>query len=92
MERLTKNLHTMGCDNYTSDILEQGGCQKDIEERYNKSCKIVNKLGQLENLEQELGIELITLFKAVKQGYIYIKGCLEDKNRICKVSARLSQG
>lgn len=50
------------------------------------------KLADLEDIEQELGIDLITLFKAVKQGYIYIKGCLEDKNRICKVSARLSQG
>lgn len=33
--------------------------------------KFVNKLGQLEDVEEELGIDLITLFKALKQGYIY---------------------
>ena len=31
----------------------------------------LNKLGQLEDIEEELGIDLITLFKALKQGYIY---------------------
>lgn len=28
----------------------------------------VNKLGQLEDIEEELGIDLITLFKALKNG------------------------
>ena len=31
-----------------------------------------NKLGQLEDIEDELGIDLITLFKALKNG-VYIK-------------------
>ena len=36
-----------------------------------KQC--VNKLGQLEDIEEELGIDLITLFKALKDG-IYVNG------------------
>ena len=31
-----------------------------------------NKLGRLENIEEELGIDLITLFKALKKG-VYVK-------------------
>ena len=37
---------------------------------YRKACQ---KLGQLENIEEKLGIDLITLFKALKNG-IYWKG------------------
>ena len=33
----------------------------------------MNKLGKLENIEEEVGIDLITLFKALKYG-IYKKG------------------
>lgn len=40
-----------------------------------KPC--INKLGQLEDLEEVLKCDLITLFKALKQGYIYVK--LEDE-------------
>ena len=36
---------------------------------YRKACQ---KLGQLEDVEEELGIDLITLFKALKNG-IYTK-------------------
>lgn len=32
----------------------------------------INKLGQLEDIEEELGIDLTTLFKALKNG-IYVK-------------------
>jgi len=32
----------------------------------------IDKLGQLEDIEDLLGIDLITLFKALKQGHIYI--------------------
>lgn len=39
----------------------------------------VNKLGQLEDIEEELGIDLITLFKALKNGFYaehrYIQQC-----------------
>ncbi len=38
---------------------------------YIESTECLNKLGQLEDIEDELGIDLITLFKALKQGYIY---------------------
>lgn len=31
------------------------------------------KLGQLEDIEDELGIDLVTLFKALKQGGVYVK-------------------
>ena len=33
--------------------------------------KSLNKLGQLEDIEEELGIDLITLFKALKNGVWY---------------------
>ena len=33
----------------------------------------VGKLGQLEDIEEELGVDLVTLFKALKKG-IYCKG------------------
>lgn len=35
--------------------------------------KYINKLGQLEDIEEELGIDLITLFKVYINGF-YIKG------------------
>ncbi|MBO7716018.1 MAG: hypothetical protein J6S85_20810 [Methanobrevibacter sp.] len=35
---------------------------------------IWQKLGQLEDIEDELGIDLITLFKALKNG-VYVKMC-----------------
>ena len=34
-------------------------------------CQFNNKLGQLEDIEEELGIDLITLFKALKNGVYY---------------------
>lgn len=37
------------------------------------SDMIYNKLGELEDLEEELGIDLIKVLKAIKQGYIYKK-------------------
>lgn len=37
----------------------------------------IEKLAKLEDIEEELGCDLITLFKALKQGYIYEK--LEDE-------------
>ena len=43
----------------------------------------INKLGKLEDLEEELGIDLLTLFKALKDGFevgndkmrVSVKGC-----------------
>ena len=47
--------------------------------KYLKTIKYIdecmNKLGQLEDIEEELGIELLTLFKALKNGiWIYDNG------------------
>jgi hypothetical protein len=36
-------------------------------------ASVEQKLGQLEDVEEELGIDLITLFKALKQGGVYVK-------------------
>lgn len=33
-----------------------------------------NKLGRLEDIEEELGIDLITLFEILEQGYVYTTG------------------
>ena len=52
-----------GKNNY--EIIARTNIQDDTKE-------LVNKLGQLEDVEEELGIDLITLFKAFSQG-IYVK-------------------
>ena len=44
---------------------------------------LYNKLGKLEDIEEELGIDLITLFKALKNGFYYKK---ENKNIIEHIS------
>ena len=36
--------------------------------------KPIDKLGQLEDLEEELGVDLITLFKVLKNGFYYKDG------------------
>ena len=33
----------------------------------------INKLGQLEDIEEELGVSLVTLFKALKQRKVWLK-------------------
>ena len=38
---------------------------------YGNFVEIIDKLGQLEDIEEELGIDLITLFKALKDGVYY---------------------
>lgn len=42
-------------------------------------AKSLSKLGQLEDIEEELGVDLITLFKALKYG-VYFKGNKELKD------------
>lgn len=39
-----------------------------------QSNDIITKLGQLEDIEEELGIDLVTLFKALKNGIWYKSG------------------
>ena len=45
---------------------------KNFNESLDTFREIVNKLGQLEDIEEELGIDLILLGKAFKQGYIFL--------------------
>ena len=47
----------------------RNGLYYDIEECVVSNCS--QKLGQLEDIEEELGIDLITLFKILEQGYVY---------------------
>ena len=72
MERLTKDNDTQYdlIGNYNSNIEE-------FTNNHKLRNSVLNKLGQLEDIEEELGVDLITLFKALKQGYIYEK--LEDE-------------
>ena len=63
MERLTRNILTE-----TSPMYELGEWVDNEE--------ALDKLGQLEDIEEELGIDLITLFKALKNGFWSI-----DKNK-----------
>lgn len=59
MDRLTEK------NTKFADILETMEFRK-VEQLY-------NKLQQLEDLEADLRVDLIPLFKALKQGYIYVK-------------------
>ena len=72
MERLTRDNDTQYdlIGNYNSNIEE-------FTNNHKLRNSVLNKLGQLEDIEEELGVDLITLFKALKQGYIYEK--LEDE-------------
>ena len=78
MERLTKKKEKdyFGCEYDLTD------CHENI--MYANTIRI-NKLGQLEDEEQGLGIELLTLIKALKQGYVFIKKSIY-KQKITYVS------
>ena len=73
--RLTRNIQQWEIETYNptrpnddkfvnSDYM----CKKSAYDR-----DIINKLGQLEDIEDELGIDLITLFKALKEDEFYSK-------------------
>ena len=63
MKRLTRNVLTE-----TSPMYELG--------EWDDNEEALDKLGQLEDIEEELGIDFITLFKALKNGFYHI-----DKNK-----------
>lgn len=63
MNRLTKDLHNQYKDYWYREDLEQVCDREQI---------VLTELGQLEDIEDELGIYLITLFKALNKGF-YIK-------------------
>lgn len=63
MNRLTKAVHNQYHDYwYIKNVFESSA------ERL-----VLTKLGQLEDLEKELGIDLLTLFKVIKEDQIYFK-------------------
>ena len=64
MNRLTKK------NNGTGSWTQFGDKYLPAHNIKHKQC--VNKLGQLEDIEEENGVDLITLFKALKDGF-YIK-------------------
>lgn len=59
MNRLTKNLHNQYNDYWY---------REDLDQVFDKEQIVLTKLGQYEDLEEELGVDLITLFKALKNG------------------------
>ena len=64
MNRLTRKIK--GC--YCIDLIT---CLPMEYEQINKGNACVEKLGKLEDIEEELGIDLITLFEILEQGYVY---------------------
>lgn len=61
MERLTKK----------EEWIDYAGFTNDKHNYWRDSNYCIEKLGQLEDIEEELGIDLITLFKALKEGIWY---------------------
>ena len=47
----------------------------------------IHKLGQLEDIERELGVDLVTLFKAIENGFYYIKN---DEIHFCRWCIRVN--
>lgn len=52
---------------------------------YSLASEICNKLGQLEDIEDELGIGLIVLYKAIKNGIYVIEPIYEKDILFCGV-------
>ena len=75
MNRFTKKAQLCS-DLRTGKIMEY--------EQVENSNACVDKLGQLEDIEEELGIDLITLFKIIKQKYVYTNSF----NRIFRIFIR----
>lgn len=71
MSRLTKGSekHNNEFISYVADVSLYPEMMGYEYEQADMDC--INKLGKLEDIEEELGIDLITLFKALKDG-IYI--------------------
>lgn len=65
MTRLTEKHGEMYIYNYDKDCDNETREERMIETHN----AIVNKLGAVEDIEQELGINLVTLFKALKNGF-----------------------
>ena len=59
------------------------------ETDYDITCQ---KLGQLEDIEEELGIDLITLFKALKNGVYYYSNSQLTKDSVNLINQFLCSG
>ena len=68
--RLTKDLHTPHDDTTYSDIIINAIDREQI---------VLTKLKHYENIEEELGIDLIILLKAKKDGIYAVAGYGKDK-------------
>ena len=66
MNRLTRKLKSCF-------LIDLRTCEPMEYEQIEDSNACVDKLGKLEDIEEELGIDLITLFKAYSNGF-YVKG------------------
>ena len=69
MNRLTKDLNTPHDDTTYADIV------KDCVDRENI---VLTKLKHYEDIEEELGIDLITLCKALKKGFFVKKDTINE--------------
>lgn len=71
MNRLTRGseIHNGKIVSYVADVSLYPEMMGYEYEQADMDC--VNKLGKLEDLEEELGIDLLTLFKALKDGIYY---------------------
>ena len=76
MNRLTKDLHNQYNDYWY---------RKDLEQVCDKEQIVLTKLGMLEDIEEELGIDFITMFRALKYG-IY---CFTSQKRLTHNYVRL---
>lgn len=95
MKRLTTKIK--GSNNYCEFELKNAkyknlfelSSNREIENYVNTDLTIaIDKLGQLEDIEEELGIDLITLFKALKNGFWSI----DKKNHIYKMKPTEGNG
>lgn len=74
MSRLTKktNLNNLDGGKLYKVNADYSKCE-DLDDKkavcVKVTSKIIDKLGQLEDIESEIGIDLITLFKALKNGF-----------------------
>lgn len=76
MKRYTKKIKDDFCAYLPKDpdFLDYiGADRKDLESTYDVDLSLlVDKLGKLEDLEEQLGCPLEVVFEALKQGYIYV--------------------
>jgi len=83
MERLTEKVEGENSYNIDVDFNSKLADDYDLINGADSIESVVSKLGKLEDVEEKLGIGLITLFKALKDGF-YVRG--EDHKNTSKVS------